>query len=96
MGVLLFVDAQTDLYFGLNAINDLDPAPLGLQANFLQMGVSAGSGYVASLGRVYHENNTFYLPLRQEQTHTIQWELSDSQPDAKIASFKVVCLGHVE
>src|SRR3989338_5226503 len=42
IGVLLGVDVSTDGYLGLIAVNDLPPAPAGLEANFLQIGLSAG------------------------------------------------------
>ena len=97
VGVLLHIDAMTNLYFGINS-SDLaalpnPPVPPGtLQVNFLQMG--SPTGYTAPASRVYHENNNFYLPLIAGQAHSINWRIVTAASSA--GSFKIVCLGYVE
>ncbi|MBI1976685.1 MAG: hypothetical protein HYS56_04165, partial [Candidatus Omnitrophica bacterium] len=98
VGVFLYVEAVTDLYFGLSNSERLSspppnpPVPAStISGNFLQIGARLG-GYAAPLDRVYHENNVFYLPLTKEVSHTINWEVLRSDL-SKPASFKVVCLG---
>lgn len=101
IGVFLYVEVVTDLYFGLSNSERLaspppnPPVPAStISHNFLQIGARSG-GYPAPDDRVYHESNLFYLPLTSGIAHTIDWELIRSNL-TKPASFKVVCVGYVE
>ncbi len=101
VGFFLYVEAVTDLYFGLSNSERLaspppnPPVPAStISGNFLQIGARSG-GYAAPLDRVYHESNIFYLPLTKGVAHTIGWECIRSDL-SKPASFKVICLGYVE
>lgn len=96
IGVFLFVDAETSQYFALKADNDLPVAPIGMDATFLQMGYPgpACGGCDSPPGYIYHENNTFFLPLKDGAVHTVVWELYPVR--VSTAKIKVSCLGYVE
>lgn len=94
IGVFLGVNVRTDGYLGLTAVNDLPAAPAGLEANFLQIGLSTG-GYAPPTGWLYQENNIFYLPLKQGIAHTIQWMAID-RDDSVGSNFSVYCMGYIE
>ena len=102
IGVFLYVDAITDVYFSMTNSEVLTspppnpPIPAGtLVGNILQMGASSG-GYPAPIDRHYRDTNIFYLPLRPADTHTITLNFVKGSVVTKEVTFKIDCLGYIE
>lgn len=102
IGVFLFVYAEASRYFGLKADNDLPAPPGGIDANFLQMGYPGSAACPGGVNAcdspptyVFHENNTFFLPLKDGEIHEVEWEIYSvrSSPGTRL---KIICLGYVE